>query len=142
MCDACGKLFPRVHARLCPACFQIEDNRFAIVRDYLKRNEGAPIAEIADATGISRGDISRFMTAGRLVATDSEGTVIGSACTCASGGGRCAYCKRRLAGKFRALQDTGPRATLGELAAAEGAPEDGSAVRYVRRARRQADGER
>jgi len=124
-CAACGKLFPRLQARLCLHCLQGQANRFELVRQYLAGNQGATIPEIALGTGLTRGDVVGFMAEGRLVSRAAGQ----SRCTCAGDGQRCAHCKRDLARKMNEVdQERRPSAAP----AAEELPP----VRYVRRTRR------
>ncbi len=101
-CHACGKLFPRMTMRLCTGCSLVEQNRFALVRDYLVDNDGAPMAEIARETGVSTADVRRFCDGGRLV----EVTSGLDACTCNGVGERCRHCRSRLSNSFRQLEQT------------------------------------
>lgn len=101
-CNACGKLFPRVSMRLCTGCSLIEEHRFQLVRDYLYENDGAPIGEIAVATGVSGTDVRRFQEVGRLV----ELGVTTTQCTCGGVGERCRACRARLSTSFRQLEKT------------------------------------
>ncbi len=108
-CKACGKLFPKVYVPLCGTCVEVEDNRFNLIRDYLGINKGASVPEISDATGLSRGDILRFQSDGRL-STVERGLEDGE-CTCAKGIGRCDYCRKQLARDIQEQVDN-PRRTL------------------------------
>lgn len=137
-CKACGKLFPKVYVPLCGACVENEDNRFKLIRDYLGINKGASVPEISDATGLSRGDILRFQSDGRL-STVERGLEDGE-CTCASGNGRCDYCRTQLARDLKAQVDNpAARRTLvyQERPKSESNDDDGKKrVTYVRRQNR------
>jgi hypothetical protein len=114
VCTSCGKLFPRVYVRLCSECVRDDDKRFELVRDFLRENQGSSIAEIAEATGLSRGDVSRFYGEGRLVEID-PGPGGGTSCTCAIERKRCGFCRRQLARQLDDMrqdissQPSGPR---------------------------------
>ncbi len=101
-CNACGKLFPRVAMRLCTGCSLNEQNRFALVREYLVDNDGAPMAEIARETGVSTADVRRFCDGGRLI----EVTTGMDSCSCGGVGERCRYCRSRLSNSFRQMEET------------------------------------
>lgn len=100
-CTACGKLFPRVTMRLCTQCSLVEQNRFDLVRTYLAENDGAPLGEIARATGVSTADVRRFCDGGRLI----EITTGMESCTCNGVGTRCRYCRSRLSSTFRDMEE-------------------------------------
>ena len=162
ICGACGKFYARVYVRLCPDCVTSEDNRFVLVKTYLRDNRGSAIAEIAEATGLSRGEVARFYGEGRLVDVDPGLGDIPTRCTCAAENTRCMFCRHNLAKKFEEHssrpRSRGPMAgdgmppetsSHGQAArGATGKPGGGSTpaadtdgrVRYVRRARRGADG--
>ncbi|MBC7462288.1 MAG: hypothetical protein H7287_13080 [Thermoleophilia bacterium] len=99
-CNACGKLFPRAAMRLCTACAVIEENRFQLVREYLQENDGAAVTEIARATQVSSSDVRRFLESGRLIDITASAT----RCTCGGMGERCRFCRSKLAGPFREMQ--------------------------------------
>lgn len=101
-CNACGKLFPRVTMRLCTQCAVIEQNRFALVRDYLLENDGAPMGEIARETGVSTSDVRSFCDGGRLI----EVTAGLDSCSCQGVGERCRYCRSRLGNSLREMEQS------------------------------------
>jgi predicted nucleic acid-binding Zn-ribbon protein len=129
-CTACGKLFPRVSMRLCSGCAMVEEHRFDLVRNYVKQHDGANVIEIAQGTGVSGGDVRRFLEGGRLV------EVGGAICTCGGVGERCRHCRSHLSGKLRDLEATMTR-DLADNAGDEGT----GRTSYVRRIRR-IDGDR
>jgi hypothetical protein len=140
-CNACGKLFPRTSMRLCSQCVHVPEHRFALVRDYLVENDGAPVAEIARATGVSSSDVRRFTEGGRLV----EVTSGLDHCTCGGVGERCRHCRAKLSSSFRRVEQE-MRAELAERGldgrgGASGRPahDDGGRTSYVRRIRRLGD---
>lgn len=131
-CHACGKLFPRLYVALCGTCVLVDDNRFALVRDYLREQEGTAIAAIADGTGLSRGDIARFQSEGRLVSTEHGFSAAAHECACEPGSSaRCVHCRRQLATRLRNYTEsaTGP-------AAESTPPSTEERTRYVRRIHR------
>lgn len=134
VCAGCGKLYPRVNIKICPHCAVSENKRFDLVRDHLVDNAGAGIREIAEATGLSRGDVAKFLSQGRLVEVDASGAPnTASSCTCDSSGTRCTFCRLKLARTFQEHATGGPAQSplLGDLIDPP-APR----VQYVRRLRR------
>ncbi|MCW2972825.1 MAG: flagellar protein [Thermoleophilia bacterium] len=99
-CNACGKLFPRATMRLCNGCAVVEENRFQLVREFLVANDGAAVTEIARATQVSAPDVRRFLESGRLIDITASAT----RCTCNGMGERCRFCRSKLAGPFREMQ--------------------------------------
>lgn len=134
-CASCGKLFPRVHLHLCSTCAGDQEARFRLIREYLVANEGASFNEIAQATGLSRGEVAKFYESGRLVSTGGDLLGAPQTCTCGGVGARCTYCRLKLARKFDDPRSGDRRRTLGEIAAAAA---DKRRVHYVRRNRRDA----
>lgn len=128
-CNACGKLFPRTSMRLCTQCSLVEQNRFALVRDYLVDHDGAPMAEIARETGVPTADVRRFCDGGRLI----EVTSGMDSCTCGGVGERCRYCRSRLSNSFRQLEQTMRSEHAGDR------DDEPGRAHYVRRIRRVGD---
>ena len=153
VCNGCKRLYVRTYVRLCANCMVSEEARFGLIRDFLRENEGASVAEVAEATGLSRGEVAKFQTQGRLVEVDPITGVIGNQCTCQPGGARCRYCRHQLSKTFEqhaeanrnaaelANADARRRSLPGRGGGATGKPgsenaEDGSRVHYERRKRR------
>lgn len=102
-CTACGKLFPRLAIRLCSVCALVEENRFALVRDFLLENDGAAVGQIASETGVRAGEVRKFLEGGRLVELGQPTQEPG--CTCSGNlGDRCRTCRSRLSHGFRELE--------------------------------------
>jgi hypothetical protein len=142
VCSGCGKLYARSYIALCQACALDPDKRFQLVRDYLRDHRGGSIGQVADATGVSRGDISRFYAEGRLVGVDPGMTDNATTCTC-QGTNSCAYCRRKLASKFGDMaskmreESGGIDPVPGGLRSARSDDDDDDGrVRYVRRSHR------
>lgn len=127
-CNSCGKLFPRISIRLCRTCARIDENRFTLVRQYLAANNGAPLAEIAQATGVTIGDVRRFTDSGRLIEIETDL----DHCTCSENAERCRYCRSQLARTFQKMEREIRQEHLDEPKLN---PQD-DRTRYVRRIRR------
>lgn len=97
ICSACGTTFSKIYVDLCGECMKDDDKRFALIRTYLKDNEGATINDISEATGLSRGDVARFESSGRLMRTGGGYSFKQDSCTCSGVGVRCEYCRKQLA---------------------------------------------
>lgn len=147
VCASCGRMFARVYVQLCNACAVSEENRFLLVREFLRENPGRSISEVADATGLSRGEISKFYEQKRLVEVDPGPGEVPTKCTCAlSVSGRCPYCRMQLSQKLGEMRQGtfneegsrgGGNSGMGGGASGGGKNSDGSGrVHYVRRFRR------
>lgn len=131
ICAGCGRLYPRAVVRLCSKCSMDVEKRFELVRSHLKANPGSSVSDVAEATGLSRGEISRFYSEKRLVEVDPSGTGHApTSCTCTPGAVRCPYCRHQLALRFEGAR-TGDRRTLGEIVA-DSAAEGGRSKRAER----------
>lgn len=102
----------------------VEQNRFALVREYLIDNDGAPMGEIARETGVSTADVRRFCDGGRLV----EVTTGMDSCSCNGVGERCRYCRSRLSNSFREMEQS--------MRSEHTEREESGRTSYVRRIRR------
>lgn len=71
-CPECGRLYELNVKRLCPDCIRKEEEDFALIRDYLRQNPGAGIAEVSRVTGVAERKIISFLRAGRLILKNSE----------------------------------------------------------------------
>lgn len=69
-CHACGKLIPNSRKALCGVCALVPEYRFALVRDWLRDHQGATVAEVMRATGVSHGDVEGYLSGGRLTSND------------------------------------------------------------------------
>ncbi|MCW2926668.1 MAG: flagellar protein [Thermoleophilia bacterium] len=130
-CNACGKLFPRIAMQLCGTCSQVEEHRFALVRDFLVEHDGAGLGDISRATGVPGSDVRKFMDGGRLI------QIAGSleTCTCGGVGTRCRACRAKLSTGFRELEQS----MRGGTPAAGIDDDPSSRATYVRRIRRLGD---
>lgn len=65
-CRQCGRLFNQVARDICPQCIAEEEEQFMKVRDYLRDNRYASMAEVSEATEVPVTLIIRFIQEGRL----------------------------------------------------------------------------
>jgi len=65
-CDVCGKVFAHPTRTLCEECYKEAQARFQAVKDYLQRNPGATVAEVAEATETDVDVIYQYIREGRL----------------------------------------------------------------------------
>lgn len=72
VCHVCRKLFPRAQMALCSSCALSEDNRYQLVRDYVRRHPGSPVGRVAASTGVRVGEVVRFCSDGRLMSVEPQ----------------------------------------------------------------------
>jgi predicted nucleic acid-binding Zn-ribbon protein len=65
-CSECGGLFANMPRGVCTGCLDQREQDFRLVRDWLRDNRGAGIAEATEATGVDEGIIVRFIREGRI----------------------------------------------------------------------------
>lgn len=67
-CPKCGKLFVRGIQDVCNDCYQIEEEEYRKVANYLrkKENRSATIFETSEATGVSIKQIRKFIRQRRI----------------------------------------------------------------------------
>ena len=69
-CSSCGGLFANLPRGVCANCLDRRERDFRAVRDWLRDNRGAPIAQVSAATGVDEGIIVRFIREGRIDVVD------------------------------------------------------------------------
>ena len=107
LCKGCGRIFPFLARGVCADCLGRIEEQFELVREHLRENPGARVAEIAAATGVPEADIAGFIRAGRLSwgQVGAEEAVTCEICGAAIGAGRhCAPCRAKL---LQGLKDHG-----------------------------------
>lgn len=79
-CKQCGKLFNYTIGRsICPECVKKKEEEFIEVKEYIRENPSAGIAEVSEATGASVNQIRQWIREERLVLT-SESAEAGINC--------------------------------------------------------------
>ena len=100
-CKSCGKLYNYLGRTtpLCPACMKMMEEKFQIVKDYIRDNPGANIQKVSDDTEVSIKMIKQWVREERL--TFAEGSGVGLECeSCGANiltGRFCANCKNKVA---------------------------------------------
>lgn len=65
-CPRCGKLFAKNFRDVCPTCMRDIDKEYELCANYLREYKGSIITEVADATGVSIKQITKFIREGRI----------------------------------------------------------------------------
>ena len=100
-CRECKRLFNYIGGGyiLCPECMAKLDEKFKLVKEYINKNPGAGMAEIATNNDVSTNQIERWIREERLVfADDSPIAIQCEKCGVNIKSGRfCNKCKEGLA---------------------------------------------
>ena len=99
-CRNCGKLYNYLgrSTPMCPACMKALEEKFQVVKEYIRNNPGANIQAVSDATEVSVKVIKQWVREERL--TFTEGSGVGLECeSCGASiltGRYCANCKSKV----------------------------------------------
>lgn len=99
-CRSCGKLYNYLGRTtpLCPSCMKALEDKFQVVKEYIRDNPGANIQKVADETQVSVKIIKQWVREERL--TFAEGSGVGLECEgCGANiltGRFCANCKGKV----------------------------------------------
>lgn len=104
-CRKCGKIFSYMGGPpICPVCKQGEEEDFKNIKDYLYKNIGASLTQVAVDLDISVEKIKRFLKEGRLEITTEDGNLFLECESCGKSirsGKFCSDCERNLASGFK-----------------------------------------
>lgn len=105
-CRNCGKLFNYLQGQpICPACKKEIENKFVIVKDYVRSNESATMQQISEANDVSIKQIKQWIREERLSFT--EHSPIGIECeNCGEmirTGRFCNKCKNTMANSLKQM---------------------------------------
>lgn len=105
-CKECKKLFNYLAGPpVCPNCKDKLEEKFQIVKEYIRENKNDGIADVSEATGVSAAQIRRWVREERLSFSDESG--IGLDCeSCGKmikSGRLCLACKEKLMGNMSDL---------------------------------------
>jgi flagellar operon protein (TIGR03826 family) len=123
-CRKCGKIFSYFGGPpICPACKQTEEEDFKNIKNYLYKNPGASLSQVAVDLEISVEKIKRFLKEGRLEITTDEGNLFLECESCGKSirsGKYCSDCERNLASGLKTTAGQ-MKSELDSSAAAEAA---------------------
>jgi len=115
-CSECGKLFGSAGSNVCPDCLVKETEELELVKDFLRNNKSAGIAEISAATDVDSEKIIKFIKDGRLV-TNTPVPGVGLKCERCDrpilSGRFCPNCAKNLSQKLRGNISSGPQSGQG-----------------------------
>ncbi|MBR4725521.1 MAG: flagellar protein [Lachnospiraceae bacterium] len=106
-CRSCGKLYNYLGRTtpMCPACMKALEEKFQIVKEYIRDNPGANIQQVSDDTEVAVKVIKQWVREERL--TFAEGSGVGLECeNCGASiltGRFCANCKNKVANDMNGI---------------------------------------
>ncbi|MFZ2957859.1 MAG: hypothetical protein WA705_13310 [Candidatus Ozemobacteraceae bacterium] len=65
-CRVCGTVMVKLSRDVCNKCFQLEEELFKKVKDFLRANPGASVYEVAIALDAPSKQVEAFVNSGRL----------------------------------------------------------------------------
>lgn len=71
-CKKCGKLHYGT-GRICSACLKNEEEKFNLVKAYLKEHPDSSLIKVSEETGVTVPEIEKFLRDGRLEVTTGIG---------------------------------------------------------------------
>ena len=105
-CKSCGKIFNYFAGeKLCQRCMKKLDEKFSQVKEYIYKNKGADIQEVAEECDVSISQIKKWVREERLEFTkDSLVGIDCESCGVSIRTGRfCNDCRSQLASDFQSL---------------------------------------
>ena len=106
-CPKCGRLMQKGIRTVCPNCHQEIEAQYEKCLKYLRENRRCSLGELSEATGVSTGQITKFIREGRisiaeLVNMSYECEVCGASIR---EGHLCEACRSRLVKDVRNMRE-------------------------------------
>ncbi len=103
-CRGCGRLFNYISGSfVCPACREKMEEKFHIVKEYIRENPGVGIQQVSEECDVETSQINQWLREERLELT--EGSPLMLTCmSCGSmirSGKYCEVCKNNITNGFR-----------------------------------------
>lgn len=120
-CKICKNLFNYQGSPICPACNKKMEDRFNIVKEYIRDNPNVPMAKVSEDTEVPIQQLKKWVRQERLQFSKDSGVTIDCEC-CGKPiltGRYCSDCKSRMTNSFTGLYS--------EPAAQKARKKDGSA---------------
>lgn len=108
-CKMCGNLFNYSGSPVCPSCNRKMEEKFAVVREYIRDNPASSIAVVAEETEVPVQQLKRWIREERLTFSKESGVTIQcEKCGAPILTGRyCKECKRTMTKSFESLYNEG-----------------------------------
>ncbi len=112
-CKLCGGLFNFTGNPLCPLCNKKMEEKFAVVKQYIRENPKSSIAMVSEETEVPLQQLKRWIREERLSFSKDSGVVIRcEKCGAAILTGRfCKECKKTMTNSFESLYQSPARST-------------------------------
>lgn len=112
-CKSCGTLFNYTGRVICPACAKKLEEKFGQVKEYIRENPNATIAQVAEDNEVSVNQIRNWIKEERLIL--SKESAIGIECErCGKlirTGRICDECKKNVTQDLQDIQASAKKAT-------------------------------
>lgn len=107
-CKLCGNLFNFTGSPICPACNKKMEEKFAVVKEFIRENPTSSISVVAEKTEVPIQQLKRWIREERLSFSKDSGVVIQcEKCGAAILTGRfCKECKRTMTKSLESLYST------------------------------------
>ncbi len=114
-CEECNRVFSHPTRSLCNECYEEAQKSFKTVKDYLRENPGASVAQVSKETEVPIELIQEYIQEGRLDVIPRDAILKCAICGSAINVGRiCAKCRGDLRSTISTekarTRDTGDRA--------------------------------
>lgn len=110
-CRVCGVIMVKIAKDICPKCFQKEEELFGKIKNFLRANPGASLAQVAEYCGCTEDAVHAFIKSGRLERVGLRR--IAHQCelcnTTIYEGVMCAECKKKLKDQVKQLKSINPQ---------------------------------
>lgn len=103
-CRSCGRLFNYLTGpQMCEGCKSALEEKFQIVKEYVRENRSAPINDVAENCDVSVKQLKQWVREERLIFSEDSGVFL--QCEMCGGpirmGRFCESCKNKLQGDLR-----------------------------------------
>ena len=107
-CKNCGRLFNAINReRICPNCQKLLDEKFVVVKEFLRENPNSSVEEVSKECEVSTKQIHQWVREERL--TFSENSMEGIECercgTMIKTGRYCEACKLAVGNDLRSVMN-------------------------------------
>ena len=106
-CRVCGVIMVKLARDVCPKCFKAEEELFQKVKNFLRANPGASVAQVAENAACSAEQVQAFINSGRLERVGLR--KVAHPCQLCQKviyeGVMCPECKKELKDQVRSLSD-------------------------------------
>lgn len=119
-CKRCGKLHYGT-GRVCSECMKKEEEKFLLVKSYLKENPDSSLIKVSEETGVTVPEIEKFLRDGRLEVTTGMSDYL-KCMKCGSPiktGKYCADCEKKVMNDVKTVYKS---VASGEIKTQKGGP--------------------